>query len=68
MANRIAGKHEREGEREREREREHGNLNKLTKLERIEYFHRVKEKEGILEQILHASHIIAINDYFYQRS
>lgn len=47
MANRIAGKHT----REKERERDHGNLNKLTELERIQYFHRVKEKEGVLEQI-----------------
>jgi len=30
------------------------NLNKLTELERIQYFHRVKEKEEILEQILRA--------------
>jgi len=55
IASRI-GKHtrEREREREKERERDYGNLNKLTELERIQYFHRVKEKEEIFEQILRA--------------
>jgi len=51
IASRI-GKRKRE--RERERERDYSNLNKLTELERIQYFHRVKEKEEILGQILRA--------------
>lgn len=59
MTSRIAEKHT----REREREKDHGNLNKLTELKRIQYFHRVKEKEGALEQILRAPG--AINGYFY---